>query len=113
MLRVSLPAQYFDAVGWVFKTVSLITYTVLVETLTPGQFNPIRTIELILSGLTYDICLVYLDNILVFSKTFDEQCERLATIFDRLERHTLKLKATKCHLFHRSASSLPWACRQR
>jgi len=55
--------------------------------------------ELVMSGLTYDICLVYLDDILVFSKTFKEHCDRLSTIFDRLERYTLKLKPTKCHLF--------------
>jgi len=29
--------QYFDTGGWVFKTVSQITYTVLVETLNPAQ----------------------------------------------------------------------------
>jgi len=38
---VNFPSlQYFDAVGWVFwpvKTVSHITYTVLVETLNPAQ----------------------------------------------------------------------------
>jgi len=51
--------------------------------------------ELVMSSLTYDICLVYLDDILVFSKTFEEQCDRLLTIFDCLERYTLKLKSTK------------------
>jgi len=49
----------------------------------PSQFAPIM--ELVMSGLTYDICLVYLDDILVFSKTFKEHCDRLSTIFDRLE----------------------------
>ena len=42
--------------------------------------------ELVMSGLTYDVCLVYLDDILVFSKTFDEHLDRLATVFDRLDR---------------------------
>jgi len=36
-----------------------------------------------MSGLTYNVCLVYLDDILVFSRTFEEQCDRLAAIFDR------------------------------
>jgi len=63
----------------------------------PSQFAQIM--ELVLSGLTYDICLVYLYGILVFSKTYEEQCDRLTAIFHRLERYTLKLKPTKCHLF--------------
>jgi len=57
--------------------------------------------ELILSGLTYDIRLIYLDDILMFSRTFEDHCARLAAVFDRLERHTLKLNASKCHLFQR------------
>ena len=55
--------------------------------------------ELVLYGVTYDICLVYLDDILVMSRTFEEHCARLAAVFDRLEKHTLKLKSAKCHLF--------------
>ena len=52
-----------------------------------------------LSGLSYEVCLIYLDDILVFLRTFEEHLDRLAAIFSRLEQHTLKLKAAKCHLF--------------
>jgi len=62
----------------------------------PSQFA--RTMELVLAGLTYDICLIYLDDILIFSRTFEEHCQRLAQVFTRLERQTLRLKASKCHL---------------
>jgi len=37
----------------------------------PSQFA--RIMELVMSGLTYDVCVVYLDDILVFSKIFDER----------------------------------------
>jgi len=50
----------------------------------PSQFAHIM--ELVMSGLTYDVCHVYLDDILIFSKTFDEHLERLAIVFDRLDR---------------------------
>jgi len=59
-----------------------------------------------MSGLKNEACSVYLDDILVFSRTFEEHCDRLATIFDRLERHSLKLKPTKCHLFQRKVTFL-------
>jgi len=52
-----------------------------------------------MSGLTYDVCLMYLDDILIFSKTFDEHLNRLTTVFDRLDRYALKLKPSKCSLF--------------
>jgi len=47
----------------------------------PSQFACIM--ELVMSSLTYDICLVYLVDILVFSKTFKEHCDRLSIIFNR------------------------------
>ena len=50
----------------------------------PSQFA--RIMKLVMSGLTYDVCLVYLDDILIFSKTFDEHLDRLATVFGRLDR---------------------------
>ena len=53
----------------------------------PSQFA--RIMELVMSGLTYDVCLVYLDDILIFSKTFDEHLDRLATVFGRLDRLSL------------------------
>jgi len=72
--------------------------------LSPGKGSGIM--ELVMSGLTHDICLVYLDDILVFSKTFEEHRDWLSTIFNRLEQYTLKLKPTKCHLFQRMVKFL-------
>jgi len=57
-------------------------------------------------GLTYDVCLVYLDDILVFLRTFDEHLGCLATVFDRLECYLLKLKPSKCSLFQCKVSFL-------
>ena len=47
---------------------------------------------------------MYLDDILVFSKTSDEHLDRLATVYDRLDRYSLKLKPSKCSLFQRKVS---------
>ena len=44
-------------------------------------------------------CLIYLDDIIIFSKTFEEQLERLENVFKQLERNGLKLKGSKCELF--------------
>ena len=42
----------------------------------PATFE--RLMERILPGLSWKICLVYLDDIILFSKTFDEHLENLA-----------------------------------
>ena len=50
--------------------------------------------------------IIYLDDILLFSKTVEEQIERLAFVFERLRKHGLKLKPSKCHLFKREVKYL-------
>jgi len=49
----------------------------------PGRFAWIM--ELVMSGLAYGACLVWLDNIPVFSRTFGERCGGLAAMFGWLE----------------------------
>ncbi|MCG8077518.1 MAG: hypothetical protein JAY75_14935, partial [Candidatus Thiodiazotropha taylori] len=41
-------------------------------------------------------CLVYLDDVIIFSTTFEEHVERLHAVFSKLQEHNLKLKASKC-----------------
>jgi len=57
-----------------------------------------RLMDLLLSGLNLEICLVYLDDIIVYSTTLDQHLDRLAQILDRLLRANLKLKPSKCSL---------------
>ena len=45
------------------------------------------------------ICLIYLDDIIIFSKTFEEHMKRLEEIFGRLREANLKIKPQKCHFF--------------
>ena len=51
-------------------------------------------------------CLIYLDDIIIFSKTFDEHLVRLANVFRQLELHGLKLKGSKCEFFQRQVNYL-------
>ena len=51
-------------------------------------------------------CLIYLDDIIIFSKTFDEHITRLENVFKQLEKHGLKLKASKCKFFKKEVQYL-------
>ena len=70
----------------------------------PATFQ--RLMDLVLAGLQYEQCLVYLDDVIVFSSTFEEHTSRLRSVFDRLVKAGLKLKSTKCHLFCKSVRYL-------
>ena len=39
---------------------------------------------------------MYLDDIIIFSSTFEELIDRLTAVFSRLQEHNLKLQASKC-----------------
>ena len=48
-------------------------------------------------NLTY--CLIYLDDVIIFSQTEEEHLERMHVVFDCLCEHGLKLKPSKCNVF--------------
>ena len=59
-------------------------------------------------------CIIYLDNIIVFSKTPEEHIERLRGVFERLTAAGLRLKPSKCEFFKLHKLSLSGAhCFQR
>lgn len=55
--------------------------------------------ETVLRNLQWDICLVYLDDIIVVGNTIEDMIQNLTLVFDRLLAAGLKLKARKCTLF--------------
>ena len=65
-----------------------------------------RLMELVLKGLHWKICLIYLDDMIVMGRTFEEELERLKEVFERLARAGLKLTPKKCFLFQKRVSYL-------
>ena len=70
----------------------------------PSTFE--RLMEKVLAGLTWQICLVYLDDVIVFSRTVEEHISRLETILQKLIQAGLKLKPKKCFLFRKEVAFL-------
>ena len=63
----------------------------------PAVFQ--RLMNVVMQGLTWEACLVFLDDIIVISSTFEQHLERLNAVFLRLKTANLKLKPSKCQLF--------------
>ena len=66
----------------------------------PSTFQ--RCMELVMKGLQWKTLLIYLDDLIVFSSTFEEHITRLDEVLTRLGEAGLKLKPSKCELFQES-----------
>lgn len=63
----------------------------------PGTF--MRLMDKIFGDQNFQTILTYLDDILVFGRTFEETLERLKMVLSRLRENNLKVKPEKCQLF--------------
>ena len=56
-----------------------------------------RLMQRTMGDLHLNTCLLYRDDIIVFSKTFEEHLIRLDSVFQRLKNANLTLKPSKCY----------------
>ena len=71
---------------------------------TPATFQ--RLMETCLGDLNLHWCIIYLDDIVIFSKDPVSHLTRLEAVFQKLEEAGLKLKPSKCELFWRQLAYL-------
>ena len=62
--------------------------------------------ELIFVGPSYEVALVYLDDVIVFGRNFEEHVKGLELVFQRLSENGLKIKGSKCNFFQKHVSFL-------
>ncbi|KAL5505541.1 hypothetical protein EMCRGX_G006991 [Ephydatia muelleri] len=60
----------------------------------PSSFQ--RLMSCVLAGLTDEQCLIYIDDIIVYSATFSEHLVRLRNVLQRIKNAGLRLKVSKC-----------------
>ena len=70
----------------------------------PGTFQ--RLMESCLGELHLNWCIIYLNDIMVFSWTPEEHVHRLRAVFCKLRAARLKLKPSKCDLFKKEIKYL-------
>ncbi|GFR03494.1 retrovirus-related Pol polyprotein from transposon 17.6 [Trichonephila clavata] len=62
--------------------------------------------ETVLGGLSYEACLVYLDDIIIVGRSFEEHFNNIRRVLQKLKEANLKLSPSKCHLFRREVTYL-------
>ena len=70
----------------------------------PSEFQ--RYMETVLADYRDKFCIPYLDDVIVYSQTFDEHVEHVRKVLSKLREHGVKLKAKKCHLFQQEVNYL-------
>jgi len=70
----------------------------------PAHFS--RLMQYVMHEHLFQILLVYLDDLLVFSSTLEDHLARLQTVFNRLREVNLKLHPEKCSLVRPSVQFL-------
>jgi Reverse transcriptase (RNA-dependent DNA polymerase) len=70
----------------------------------PATFQ--QFVDITVAGLAWKVCLVYLDDIIVYSKSHEEHSVHLDAVIHRLYRAGLPLNLKKCHLFRNEVSYL-------
>ena len=85
-------------------TVLPTAYTLIV----PFQCSPLHQVYInkALRGLVDDFCIIYLDDILIFSKTKEEYDKHLQQVCDRLRQAELYAKPSKCQFYQKELEFL-------
>ena len=70
----------------------------------PAVFQ--RAMEGILEGIRDDFVVPYLDDLLIYSASFEDHVEHIRTVLRRLRQNGIKLRADKCQLFKKEVKYL-------
>ena len=70
----------------------------------PATFQ--RLMQNCLGELNLTYALVYLDDVIVYSKTVEDHLRRLQAVLEHFHEHGLKLKSSKCSFLHRQITFL-------
>ena len=65
----------------------------------PATFQ--RLMDCVLAGLQWSSCLVYIDDVIIIGRSFEEHLHHLQQVLDRLKSAGLKIQPSKCHFLQR------------
>jgi len=102
-----IPMEPQDKSKTAFVTAGgLFEFNVMPFGLTNAPATSQRLMDAVFAGLKWRNLLVYLDDIIIFSNSFDQHVKDLQEAFERLRSSQLKLKPSKCFLFQKELTYL-------
>lgn len=61
----------------------------------PATFQ--RMMDIVLAGLKWVTCFIYLDDVVVFARSFEEHLVKLSNVLTAIPSGGLRLEVNKCH----------------
>ncbi len=95
--QVEMDEQDIDKTAFVTRQ-GLFRFTVMPFGICNALATFERLMELVLKDLNWKVCLIYLDDIIVYGAGFFPALDRLKMVWKRIREANLKLKPTKCCL---------------
>ena len=65
-----------------------------------------KLMSLVLKEENWKICVIYLDDVLIFSSTFEEHVKNVNTVLSKIRQAGLKLSPSKCHFCQKEVKFL-------
>jgi hypothetical protein len=97
--QVEIAEEHKERTAFTVGPLGFYEYNRLPFGLTNSPATYQRLMQDILGDLHLKTCLIYLDDIIIFARTFEEHLERLEQVMQRINEAGLKLAPKKCRLF--------------
>ena len=66
-----------------------------------------------IAGLKWNICVGYLEDLIIWSNTFEQHMKRLDKVFSAIESANLRLNPNKCHFAKNEIKYLGWTVNEQ
>lgn len=94
--QIEIEEQHKDRIAFTVGPLRFFEFNKMCFGLANAPATYQRLQEQCLGDLHLKICFIYLDDLIIFSRTFDEHITRLRQVFSRIQDYGLKLSPKKC-----------------
>ena len=103
---VELSEESKQLIAFIMGSLGFYKYERMQFGLTNTQATFQRLMETFFRDLHLNCCIIYLEDIIIFSKTPEDHIQCLRGVFEKLAQAGLKLKPSKCAIFKTHVSHL-------